>query len=139
MSVLSNQRIVRLPEGGRGLCRFNEDGSASLRVLGHWIEFEEKLYLPGDTKAVLADYKQMYEAVQAAFEELDNDDYRIEYIVPPQGTRLRTAEDRTLNLPREALVAAGIDVVELPVEDVTASEHMGLPLIGVEEVEDIEL
>ena len=133
MSVLSNQHIVRLPEGGTGLCRFNDDGSASLRVLGHWIEFEEKIYLPGDTAAVLADYKTMYDCVHAAFQELELDDadYRVEFIVPPNG-RVRTPEDRTLNLKREALTVAGIEVVEL-----TVDEQLGpLDYDGIPKVED---
>lgn len=119
MNVLAKSQIVKLPQDGVGLCRFNENGSASLRVLGYWIEFENKIYLPGDTAAVLEDYQKMYDAVHAAFEslELDDEDYRVEYIVPQNG-RVRTPNDRTLNLPREALTATGLVVEELDNEEI---------------------
>ena len=59
-------KTVVLPEGGSGTCRFYGDGSAALRVLGVWINFEGP-YEPGDSKAVLRDYSVLSEQVDPIF------------------------------------------------------------------------
>ena len=129
--VVADTQIVRLPEGGTGLCRFNPDGSASLRVLGHWIEFEGT-YLPGDAAAVLHDYKRMTAAVEEGMRllEMEDEEFKVEMITPPEGMRIRTPEDRTLNLPREAVLAAGLVVEELDYdEEIGPLDLQGLPVI----------
>ena len=110
-------KTVRLPEGGTGVCRFYNDGTAALRVLGIWINFDGP-YEPGDSNSVLRDYADLANHVDnVLLSEMAGVEARLEFI---DVDKVEVSAPPFMDIPEEPYE----ELATYPVEEIGAVDEM---------------
>lgn len=110
--------IVTLSDGTAVVCRFNDNGNASLRLLGFWVEVHGP-FDPGDTVAVVEAYDDLVKNVREVLfrdEPVVGIETGVEFVDPEEfynGLSESWQEGRVKTETRKYLSADGIEVVEI--------------------------
>ncbi len=113
-------RIARLPNGDRVVCRFYEDETAAVRVNGFWINLDGE-FEQNDTKAVVAAYLKAAELTREGMVAFEQEQDGIE-------TGVIFVDDETITSP---------EFMEIPEEPIVSLDDYPVEEIPDESMDEV--